>query len=73
MVRETTRSSGIAVEFSRYDLILAIIPLGFLLAGGLGSMLSLPPKVGMALGSIVGATALVDALFLTPPVERDSA
>jgi len=73
MVRETTRSSGIAVELSRYDLVLAIIPIGFLLAGALGAMLSLPPNVVMALGSIVGTTALVDALFLAPPVGRDDA
>ena len=72
MVRETSLLGRIAIELTHYDLVLAIIPIGFLLAGLLGTLLSLPAHAVMAAGSLVGVLALLDALFLAPPVDRDA-
>ena len=52
---------------SRYDLLLAVVPLSFvagLLAVGLADV---PFRVAMSSAAAVGALALVDGLFLNPP------
>lgn len=58
-------------RLSRYDLVLAVVPLGFVLAALVGRILSLSPSGVLALGSTVGLLAVVDALFRSPPTRRD--
>lgn len=53
---------------SHYDLMLAVIPSVFLIAVLVGNLLSLPASVAVAGGSLVTSLALVDALFVNPPV-----
>ena len=54
-------------RLSRYDPLLAVVPLSFvagLLAVGLADV---PFRVAMSSAAAVGALALVDGLFLNPP------
>lgn len=52
---------------SRYDLVLAVVPLAFLAALLLTALADVPLRVGLVGAGIVGALALVDGLFLNPP------
>ncbi|MFC3957964.1 hypothetical protein [Halovivax cerinus] len=52
---------------TRWDLLLAIIPMAFAGAATASTALGIPPEAGMTLASVVGSLALVDALFLRPP------
>jgi len=52
---------------SRYDAVLFVIPIAFLASGLVGQLLPVDTQVGLAVGSVVGAAAVVDALFLNPP------
>lgn len=52
---------------SRYDFVLAIIPVAFLLAGVASQVLSVAPHVLLVGATLVCAIALVDGLFLNPP------
>jgi hypothetical protein len=58
-------------RLSRYDLVLAVVPVGFLLAALVGRILSLSASGTLALGSAVGLVAVLDALFLSPPTRRN--
>jgi hypothetical protein len=57
-------------RLSRYDLVLAVVPLGFVLAALVGRILALSASGTLVLGSAVGLVAVVDALFLSPPTGR---
>ncbi len=57
-------------RLSRYDLVLSIVPIGFVLAALVGRILSLSASGTLALGAAVGLLAVVDALFLSPPTDR---
>lgn len=54
-------------RFSRYDLLLLVIPTAFLLAFVGSTMTSLPVSTLMAAASMVGALAVADGLFRNPP------
>jgi len=56
---------------TRHDLVLAIIPSAFVVAMLVGRALSLSTEAAIATASLVGALALVDALFLHPPETGD--
>lgn len=60
-VREPTRS------ISRYDLVLAVIPLAFLVAVSLAYATATPLRHALVSAAGVSALAVVDALFLRPP------
>lgn len=53
---------------SYYDLVLAVIPAVFVVAVLLGELLAVPAETAIAGASIAAALALVDALFLNPPI-----
>lgn len=53
---------------SRYDLVLAVIPLA-LAAGTLSGATVLPDPVGVGVGGVVALAATAYALFGDPPVE----
>lgn len=57
-------------RLSRYDLVLAVVPLGFVLAALVGRILALSASGTLVLGSAIGLLAVVDALFLSPPTGR---
>jgi len=65
--RQTRERSTAGSQFSRYDLLLLVIPAAFLLAL-VGSVVSaLPTRVFVAAASVVGALAVADGLFVNPP------
>ena len=55
-------------SLSRYDLVLAFIPVVFLLSVVLGYLLSVPFRTTLTGASAVGALTLLDALFVNPPI-----
>jgi hypothetical protein len=55
-------------SLSRYDLVLALIPVAFLVSVVLGYLLSVPLRTTLTGASAVAALALLDALFLNPPI-----
>lgn len=61
------RLRRIVSQTSRYDLLLAIIPLAFASAATISQALGIPLEAGMLAASVVGLFALVDGLFLRPP------
>lgn len=52
---------------SRYDLVLAAVPLAFVTAVLLAALTDVPMRVGLVGAGIVGSLALLDGLFLNPP------
>ncbi len=52
---------------SRYDLVLAVIPLAFLLTAVASGVLGVALPTALAGGSLLGLAGLADALFLNPP------
>lgn len=52
---------------TRYDVVLAVIPVAFLSALLLGSTPAVPGPAAVAVATVVGLLAVVDALFLNPP------
>lgn len=52
---------------SRYDLVLAVIPVAFLAAGLASQFLPLSPNAALTAAALVCALAVLDGLFLNPP------
>lgn len=52
---------------SRYDLVLAVIPTAFLTAILVANLLSISTETTLLAAAMVGALALLDALFINPP------
>jgi len=71
----TTRSDGIALPtMSRYDLLLALLPIPLLL-GGLTSLLTpVPNPIGIGAGSLPSALLFVYAITAAAPttIERSA-
>lgn len=61
------RLRRIVSTISRWDLLLAIIPISFASAATVSRMLGVPLETGMLAASVIGVFALVDGLFLRPP------
>lgn len=60
-----------AGSVSRYDLVLAAIPSVFVVAVLVGNLFSVPASVAVAGASLAASLALVDALFVNPPVPEE--
>ncbi len=54
---------------TRYDLVLAVIPLSFAVALAGSLVASLPINTAVVLGASVAAVAVGDALFVNPPTQ----
>lgn len=54
-------------RFTRYDLVLTVIPVAFLLAGIASQLTPVAPRTMLAAAALVCALGLVDALFVHPP------
>ena len=65
--RIVSRTTDGAAAVSRYDLVLAVVPVAFLLAFAAGLLSSIPLYAAMAIGSLAGTVAVADALFVNPP------
>jgi len=59
-------------QLTRYDLVLTVIPLAFVLAAVVAVILSVPLPAALAAGAILSTIGLADALFFNPPVEAGS-
>lgn len=55
---------------SRYDVVLAFIPVAFLLGFAASVFLSTSLQFGLVVASTVSVAAIVDSLFLNPPIEE---
>lgn len=66
-IAEAVDRLNVRRRVSRYDLVLAVIPTAFLVAGLLGQFVSAPTHVVLTGATVVGALALVDGLFVNPP------
>ena len=58
---------------NRYDLVLGIIPIAFVVALSAASVLSLPITHTLLIAAIIGVITIVDACYLNPPVGQGSA
>jgi len=56
-------------QLSRYDLLLAAIPLVFALALTLYALAPVPLEIALAGGAVLSAGGLVDAFYFNPPTE----
>lgn len=65
--RHGREHSSVERRFSRYDLLLLVIPAAFLLALAGSTLSSLPLSALMGAASLVGALAVIDGLFVNPP------
>lgn len=65
------RPDTLAEAVSRYDLVLAVIPLAMVAGVLLGATGSVPEPVGVGGGGVVAVAATAYALFGDPPIERD--
>lgn len=63
------RPLAIARAVSRYDLVLAVIPLAISAGVLLGAMGSVPEPLGVGGGGVVALTATAYALFGDPPID----
>lgn len=52
---------------SRYDLLLAVLPLGFLCSVLAHVLVAIPLQMAIASGALFGLAVTVDALFVHPP------
>jgi hypothetical protein len=52
---------------SRYDLVLVLIPVAFVLTVAVSGLFDVPLPTALTGGTIVGVLCVVDALFLNPP------
>lgn len=71
----STRDPGLPVDgsarwFSRYDLLLLVIPVTFLVALLVGMVSSLAVSTLFGAASLVSAIVVADGLFVNPPLER---
>ena len=55
---------------SRYDLLLAVLPLGFLCPVLAHVLVAIPLQMAIASGALFGLVVTVDALFVHPPAEN---
>lgn len=70
--RADAQASGdrIGPHASRYDLLLALVPLAFLAAGAAAAVLPLGIHASLVAASLVGAGAIVDAVYRNPPIPQ---
>jgi hypothetical protein len=65
--RRTREHSAAGSRFSRYDLLLLVIPAVFLLALVASAVSALPTRAFVAGASVIGGLAVADGLFVNPP------
>ncbi|MDS0283538.1 hypothetical protein [Haloarcula onubensis] len=68
--RTQRRGTSYTAPVTRYDAVLLLIPVIFLLAVGAVAVFGVPVPTAMAAGSALSVVAVTDALFLNPPTGR---
>lgn len=66
----STNSDRVIAGLSRYDLVLLVIPVAFLLAIVAGGLFGIPPRIPLVAAALIGAIAVGDAMFRNPPLEN---
>jgi len=61
--------SPLGGPLTRHDIVLAVIPLAFLLVAVMVGIFGVSLHPAVVAGSVLSGAALVDGLFLNPPVE----
>ena len=64
------RPRTLAEAVSRYDLVLAVIPLAFAAGTLIGASPAIPDPLGVGGGGVVALAATAYALFGDPPIDR---
>jgi len=59
-------------QLSRYDLLLAAIPLVFALALTVYTLTPVSLETALAGGALLSGLCFLDAVYLNPPIERSS-
>lgn len=59
------------LSLSRYDAVLAAIPLVFALALAMHALAGVSLHLAITLGAVSSTLLLVDAIYLNPPVDAD--
>lgn len=67
VVERTTREAVL----TRYDLVLAVVPLAFVGALVVGLLSPVSVYGALAVGALISTAAVLDALFLNPPEHDD--
>ncbi|WP_267640609.1 hypothetical protein [Haloarchaeobius amylolyticus] len=62
-----TTTRDLAAAVSRYDLVLAVIPLSFVAAAGWSAVTDASTTTTVGMAGVVCLLALLDALFVNPP------
>jgi len=57
-------------NLSRYDLLLAVVPLAFAAMLTVHLIFDVPLRASLTGGAVIGAVVLADALYLNPPTSR---
>ena len=65
--RRRLAPGALARSLTRYDLTLLVVPLAFLCALVLGSVLQVSTSAALSGAALCGAVVVADALFLNPP------
>jgi hypothetical protein len=65
------RQPSVLPSFTRYDLLLAVLPIVFLVSLLVGVVFSISIEFTLMAGSLLGVIALIDALFVHPPNRTD--
>lgn len=56
---------------SYYDIVLAVVPVAFLVSVLVGRLLSISTRTALVIASVVGGLVVADALFFNPPIRPD--
>lgn len=72
-VRTDPLSDSVDVDpdVSRYDILLAVLPLRLLLGAAIGQFSATPMHIGVSLGSVPSAFLIWYGLFFDAPIQPD--
>jgi hypothetical protein len=66
-----SRTAGRTERLTRYDPVLAVIPMAFVVSVLVGHLLAIPTRTALAAAAVVSGLAMLDALFFRPPTRPD--
>jgi hypothetical protein len=67
----TTRSGGTGLPATRYDLLLALLPVPLLLGAVVSAVTAIPTAVGVGAGCVPSALLFWYAVVVAPPTGRE--
>lgn len=56
-------------RLNHYDLLLAVIPISFVIASVVAGLTGISLEAGLIFAALLGALAVIDGLFVHPPSE----